>query len=200
MTWGPSESPAIPYAAAIPAILVMVALAAAFGKNVFGGSPPRDDVGELRPEYYDPATVRKVRTTMAYEGTPCESCHDGKEALQGNPRKKGVFHEPIELSHGRNQHCFNCHHRMNPADFSTLDGTALKLAKVELLCARCHGTHFRDWERGSHGRRRGFWDASRGGPRATVCIACHDPHWPIFKSLTATPPPHVNPRSPGGGH
>ncbi|MBI2361870.1 MAG: hypothetical protein HYV15_00585, partial [Elusimicrobia bacterium] len=66
-------------------------------------------------------------------------------------------------------------------------------------CAKCHGTTYRDWNNGSHGRRNGHWDVAKGGPKQTVCIACHDPHWPVFKAIQAAPAPHVNPRTREAG-
>ncbi|MDD5304357.1 MAG: hypothetical protein PHS14_14765, partial [Elusimicrobia bacterium] len=126
-----------------------------------------------------------------------QSCHAGVDPLQGDPKEKGVFHEKIELKHGLNKHCFNCHNRKQPADFSNFDGSPIKLANVELLCAKCHGTTYRDWNNGAHGRRSGFWDVAKGGPKPTVCIACHNPHWPVFKPLQAAPAPHINPRTRG---
>lgn len=172
-------------------------LAAVFATNLLGGPPPNDVIPKLSPQYADTATVRKVRKDMTFDGAPCSSCHEGTEPLQGDPKEKGVFHEKIELKHGRNQHCFNCHNRKQPADFSNFDGSPIKLADVQLLCAKCHGTQFRDWNNGAHGRRTGHWDVAKGGPKQTVCIACHDPHWPVFKPLKAAPAPHVNPRSYG---
>ena len=172
----------------------LLLLAAVFALNLIGNGHARDSIAKLSPDYADTATVRKVRTEMTFDGAPCQSCHEGNDPLQGNPKEKGVFHETIELKHGRNQHCFNCHHRLQPADFSNFDGGPIKLANVELLCAKCHGTTYRDWNNGAHGRRSGFWDRAKGGPKPTVCIACHNPHWPIFKPLQAAPPPHVNPR------
>lgn len=179
----------------------LILVAAALWKDVVGGTPERKEPPELDPKSYAAETVRKVRKTMTFDGAPCNSCHEGKEAMQGHPREKGVFHEAVKLKHGRNQHCFNCHHRLQPADFSNFDGEPIKLEQVQMLCARCHGTTYRDWEQGSHGRRMGSWEAGKN-QRSTVCIACHDPHWPIFKPLEAAAPPKVNPRGPeaGGGH
>ncbi len=178
-------------------------------RDAVAHDPKRDDIPPLSPAYSDPSTVRKVRKEMTSDGAPCKSCHEGTEPLQGNPKEKGVFHETIKLQHGRNQHCFNCHHRLQPANFSNFDGAPIKLANVELLCARCHGTIYRDWNLGAHGRRSGNWDKTKGPPKTEVCIACHEPHWPVFKPLEAAPKPHVNPRNvtkgrsasaPEGGH
>jgi hypothetical protein len=187
----------IPLWAAATAVGGLALLAAVFALNLLGNGPALDVIPKLSPDYADPATVRKVRKDMTFDGAPCQSCHDGVDPMQGDPKKKGVFHEKIEIKHGRNENCFNCHNRKQPADFSDFDGSPIKLEHVELLCAKCHGTTFRDWNNGAHGRRTGFWDVAKGGPKPTVCIACHNPHWPVFKALQAAPAPHINPRSQG---
>lgn len=185
----------IPWWAAGAAVAGLLALTVIFAGNLIGKVPEPDGIPKLSPEYSDPATVRVVRKEMTFDGTPCESCHDGKEPLQGNPKGKGTFHEKIELKHGRNQHCFNCHHRLNPANFSNFDGAPIKLANIELLCSKCHGTTYRDWLNNAHGRRTGFWAKDKGPAKPTVCIACHNPHWPVFKAIASAPRPHVNPRT-----
>lgn len=194
---GADNKPGIPVWAAGACVGALLLLAVVLGTNLLGDGAPREDIPKLSPAYADTATVRKVRTEMTFDGAPCQSCHEGVDALQGDPKEKGVFHEKIEIKHGRNQHCFNCHNRKQPADFSNFDGSPIKLKDVQLLCAKCHGTTFRDWNNGAHGRRSGHWDVSKGGPKPTVCIACHNPHWPVFKPLTAAPPPHINPRNRG---
>ncbi len=186
----------IPRWAGAACIALLLAVGALLWKDVIGPGRERDDIPKLDARSYDPATVRKVRKDMTFDGAPCKSCHEGTERLQGDPKEKGVFHEKIELKHGRNQHCFNCHHRLQPADFADFDGAPIPLGKIELLCAKCHGTTYRDWGLGAHGRRSGAWDKNKGGPKPEVCIACHNPHWPIFKALEAAPAPHVNPRTP----
>ena len=179
-----------------------ILLAVVFSADLIGMGPGLDGIPPLKPEYSDPATVRKVPTKMLFDGAPCSSCHEGMEPLAGDPKEKGVFHEAKKLQHGRNQHCFNCHHRKDPTNFTNFDNTPIKLADVQMLCAKCHGTTYRDWVQGSHGRRTGHWDKTDGGPKYTVCIACHDPHWPRFKPMQAAPAPHTNPRTreAGGGH
>ncbi|MEK7234169.1 MAG: hypothetical protein AAB268_10165 [Elusimicrobiota bacterium] len=192
-------SPKIPLWTAAVAVGGMILLAIVFILNLLGNGAPRENIAKLSPDYSDTATVRKVRKDMTFDGAPCQSCHEGVEALQGDPKKRSVFHDKIEIRHGRNQHCFNCHNRKQPAYFSNFDGSPIKLANVELLCAKCHGTIYRDWNNGAHGKRTGFWDVAKGGPKPTVCIACHDPHWPVFKPMKAAPPPHINPRRRGKG-
>ncbi|OGS40677.1 MAG: hypothetical protein A2506_13035 [Elusimicrobia bacterium RIFOXYD12_FULL_66_9] len=179
-------------------VVILLGLAAFFWIDPVGMAPALDDIPPNKPEFSSTDTVRKVRTEMTFDGAPCSSCHEGTEPLQGNPVEKGSFHDKIELKHGRNRHCFNCHHRLQPANFSDYDGTPIKLADIQLLCAKCHGTTYRDWNNGAHGRRSGYWDASKGKFKTVVCIACHNPHWPIFKPMEAAAAPHVNPRTRTG--
>lgn len=188
----PSAVPTRPAALMVAAFLV---LAVFFWVDPVGKGPALDAIPPNDPSFASALAVRKARTEMTFDGAPCRSCHEGTEAIQGSPVEKGVFHDRIALKHGRNKHCFNCHHRLQPANFSDFDGSPIKLADVQWLCAKCHGTIFRDWENGAHGRRAGYWDASQGKFKTLVCIACHDPHWPVFKPLRAAAAPHVNPRT-----
>ena len=54
------------------------------------------------------------------------------------------------------------------------------------LCGQCHGTIYRDWRKGIHGRRRGYWN---GAKSYLLCAHCHDPHAPKFADLEPLPPP-----------
>lgn len=189
----------VPTRAAAAMVAFLLGLVVLFWVDPVGKAPALDVIPSNDPIFASTMTVRKVRTEMTFDGAPCKSCHEGTEALQGNPAEKGVFHEKIQLKHGRNKQCFNCHHRMQPANFSDYDGTPIELSRIELLCAKCHGTTYRDWNNGAHGRRSGRWDAAKGKSNTTVCIACHDPHWPIFKPIKAAAAPHVNPRTREAG-
>ena len=42
------------------------------------------------------------------------------------------------------------------------DGAEIAQADVVKLCAKCHGTIYRDWQAGVHGRQNGFWNAEHG--------------------------------------
>lgn len=193
-----NSDPAVPTRAAAAMVAVLLGLSVFFWLDPVGQAPALDVIAANDPVFASTATVRKVRTEMTFDGAPCKSCHDGTEALQGNPVEKGVFHDKIEIKHGRNRHCFNCHHRLQPANFVDYDGSPIELADVQLLCAKCHGTTFRDWNNGAHGRRSGYWQAAKGKFKSTVCIACHNPHWPVFKAIPAAAAPHVNPRTRTG--
>jgi len=180
------------------ALAFFAGLAVFFWSDPIGYGAPLDDVPALEEPHYDPATARRARKTLTFDGMECTNCHDTSEPYTGNPKKKGEFHERITLEHGRNEHCFNCHNRKDLGTFYDHGGEPIPLKRIQMLCAKCHGPTFRDWEEGAHGRRSGYWDKAKGRGVETACIACHDPHSPAFKAMEAAPPPHVNPRTPPG--
>ena len=111
-------------------------------------------------------------------------------------------HKDIKLEHGNNRFCLNCHHPTNRNAFVDYDGSEIAQADVVLLCAKCHGTTYRDWQAGVHGRQNGYWDAARGDKTRLRCIQCHDPHSPRFKKMKPLPPLTYPPRAanaPGKG-
>jgi len=118
---------------------------------------------------------------------PCSECHADMEV---NPtrRKLEMFHADIELkNHAEDQRwCLDCH---NPDDRDVLRLASGKLISFEesyYLCGQCHGTIFRDWKAGVHGKRTGEWN---GNKVYRLCVHCHNPHQPRFKPLVPKPPP-----------
>ncbi len=118
---------------------------------------------------------------------PCSDCHADMEV---NPtrRKLEMFHTNIELkNHAEDQRwCLDCH---NPEDRDVLRLASGKLISFEesyYLCGQCHGTIFRDWKAGVHGKRTGEWN---GKKVYRLCVQCHNPHQPRFKPLVPKPPP-----------
>jgi hypothetical protein len=112
------------------------------------------------------------------------------------------------MAHGRtlrNENCYNCHDRDELDQLHTAEGAKLKFEQATLLCASCHGTTYRDWEAGAHGRTGGVLGPEgrphqEGGmhllprpPRAGV----HRPH-PHARTPPAPspPPPHGAPAIP----
>lgn len=116
---------------------------------------------------------------------PCSDCHADMDVDM--ERRELGFHDEIQLNHGpRDRWCFDCH---NPADRDTLrlvGGRTVGFEKSYELCGQCHGTIYRDWREGIHGRRRGYWD---GAKSYLLCPACHNPHAPAFQPLKPLPPP-----------
>jgi hypothetical protein len=117
---------------------------------------------------------------------PCSECHADMEVNE--TRRELDFHEDIVLkNHAEEQRwCLDCH---NPTDRDKLrlaSGQLILFEKSYLLCGQCHGTIFRDWKAGVHGKRTGYWN---GKKQYRLCVHCHDPHQPKFKPLQPLPPP-----------
>lgn len=106
-------------------------------------------------------------------------------------------HRGLELKHGNNRFCLNCHHPDNRNAFVDYDGSEIPAAGVVDLCAKCHGPQHRDWKAGVHGRPNGFWDSSRGQKQRLLCIECHDPHDPAFKAMQPLAAPTYPARAAG---
>jgi hypothetical protein len=136
-------------------------------------TPPRKTVG-----------LDLVRNGWTYN---CMECHKLFPANWHYDRPLNE-HKDVVLDHGNNRYCLNCHHPTNRNAFVDYDGGEIAQADVVQLCARCHGTIYRDWQAGVHGRGNGFWNAELGGKTKLRCIQCHDPHSPKFKPMKPLPP------------
>ncbi len=135
----------------------------------------------------DPSGTYRVRQPLAYEDYfPCTDCHSEMEV---NPERRELveMHDDIVLDHGpKDRWCFDCH---NPDDRDRLrlvNGTLIGFEESYRLCGQCHGTIFRDWREGIHGRREGFWN---GAKSYQLCAHCHNPHAPRFQAIEPLPPP-----------
>jgi hypothetical protein len=123
---------------------------------------------------------------------PCSDCHADQET---NPNRRVLteMHEDIKIiNHAEDQRwCLDCH---NPDDRDYLRLASGKLVSFEesyYLCGQCHGTIFRDWKAGIHGKRTGEWN---GKKIYRLCVHCHDPHQPRYKPIEPLPPP-VKPKN-----
>jgi hypothetical protein len=123
---------------------------------------------------------------FASEGIfPCSDCHAAIEVDM--ERRELGFHDEIELHHGpRDRWCFDCHDPDNRDTLRLVSGREVGFEQSYELCGQCHGTIYRDWREGIHGRRRGYWD---GAKSYLLCPACHNPHEPAFQPLKPLPPP-----------
>jgi len=142
----------------------------------------------------DPTPVRRPRLEPRIELVAytyaCSDCH----RLFPSPRETYrtlTQHTHIDLNHGINTRCLNCHHRTDRDAFVDDHGNPIPYERPELLCAKCHGLVFRDWQHGVHGRSNGYWDRSRGALTRRKCIECHDPHRPAFAPMTPAPGPNT---------
>ncbi|MHC4141771.1 MAG: hypothetical protein ACYSUF_07805 [Planctomycetota bacterium] len=120
----------------------------------------------------------------------CMECHRHFESRPDTPRRL-MQHRHIVLDHGLNDRCLNCHDREDRNKLVLDGGRLIPYAETDMLCAQCHGTAWRDWQRGTHGRTNDYWDISRGPMRRLVCIECHDPHAPAFAPMRLLPGPNT---------
>ena len=102
------------------------------------------------------------------------------------------------MKHGLNTWCLSCHHSENRDAFVDDRGEEIPWDQPQLLCAKCHGPVFRDWQHGAHGRTNGYWDKSQGEQTRRKCIECHDPHQPPFPPMRPAPGPNTLRMGPQG--
>lgn len=156
-------------------------------------APAVDDT-DVPESATDPTPVRerslRPACLVANEPWPCSHCH----RTQPEPYVAGdkLFkHSKIRLAHGINTRCLNCHHPVNREAFVDDYGEEIPWDQPQLLCGKCHGPVYRDWQHGSHGRINGHWDTSRGELVRLKCVQCHDPHHPPFQPLATAPAPRT---------
>jgi len=164
------------------------------GTRAYGPAdfPDIDFDRELLPEVEaggtsDPEGTYRVRQPLAYEDYfPCSDCHGDME-VNLERRELTEMHDDIVLDHGpKERWCFDCH---NPDDRDRLrlaNGTLIDFDESYRLCGQCHGTIYRDWREGIHGRREGYWN---GAKSYLLCAHCHNPHAPKFQPIKPLPPP-----------
>ncbi|MBI5213086.1 MAG: hypothetical protein HY957_06905 [Nitrospirae bacterium] len=114
---------------------------------------------------------------------PCSKCHTYR-AIDKKKRKLELSHTGITLKHAEEQRwCYDCH---EGDKLRLQNGQLIDFEKSYLLCGQCHGTIFRDWKAGIHGKRTGLWD---GEKVYRLCVSCHDPHQPKYKPIEPKEPP-----------
>jgi hypothetical protein len=128
----------------------------------------------------------------------CMECHKLLKEPKWRYDRPMAEHRDIKLEHGNNRFCLNCHHPTNRNAFVDYDGSEIKQADVVMLCAKCHGPTYRDWQAGVHGRQNGYWDKDKGKSTKLRCIQCHDPHHPQFQSMKPLAPLRYPARAAGG--
>ncbi len=128
--------------------------------------------------------------------TPCRACHGPEKDFPVNFKRREALlvHTNLQLNHGGVRvWCLDCHHPQKRNYLLPLsDGELIEFQESYLLCGKCHGTIFRDWRKGIHGRRTGQWN---GKKKYYLCVNCHDPHSPKYKPIEPMPPPD-KPRTP----
>jgi hypothetical protein len=117
---------------------------------------------------------------------PCSQCH---ASIPPNPQRRDLegMHSNIVLHHDEEHRwCLDCHDANDRDQLRLASGALIPFTESYQLCGQCHGTQYRDWRLGIHGKRTGYWD---GPKRYLLCVHCHNPHSPRFAALQPLPPP-----------
>lgn len=149
--------------------------------------PPVGLVGDAHLDKTPPRETKGLDLVKLGWTYDCMECHKLFPAKWHYDRPMNE-HKDLKLDHGNNRFCLNCHHPKNRNAFVDYDGSEIAQADVVLLCAKCHGPTYRDWQAGVHGRQNGHWDTKKGDKTKLRCIQCHDPHAPNFPAVKPLPP------------
>lgn len=141
--------------------------------------------GPVRASITDPPRVH-----IGGVDQKCSDCHALFKSLDVTPSQVRQ-HTGVVMQHGMNGRCFNCHLKEDRNLLVLNDGSTVGFSDSTSLCSRCHGTVFRDWEKGMHGKTMGSWDASSGEQWRLRCVDCHDPHSPRFGQIETLPGPNT---------
>lgn len=118
---------------------------------------------------------------------PCDTCHDPSDEVDTTVRELVAEHDGIALDHGDGKMwCLDCHQTADRTKLKTLGADALSFDESHQVCATCHSSVFKDFERGIHGKRVGSWQGER---QYLSCTACHNPHAPAIAPRKPLPPP-----------
>lgn len=150
-------------------------------------------VGPRRPAMGDPP-----HTTA--EGLPenCNACH--QVFTSAHPAGTRLsFHAEIHLNHGLNDRCVNCHDSADRERLTLRDARTIPFSETPLLCAQCHGTTYRDWQRGTHGKTLGSWITGSPNQHRLTCNECHNPHSPRYEAYVPLPGPRTLRMGDGAG-
>ncbi len=146
----------------------------------------------LHPDWYVIDTARgEIRQNTSIVGN-CHICHAfwvpiPQTTETSNPR---FAHANLQLNHGKNDRCYNCHMITDRNMYVADDGSAIMSETPEKMCSRCHGLIYSDWQAGTHGKWTGTYMPATPFERLTyTCTECHDPHNPLFKYSKIAPPP-----------
>ena len=120
----------------------------------------------------------------------CATCHALRTParLPASTAELDEFHQGLVLRHG-DVACAACHVVGDQRSLHLADGTLVPMRDAILLCRQCHGPQARDYDRGAHGGKTGFWDRTAGGQTRNHCVDCHDPHAPQIPATRPVLPP-----------
>lgn len=153
-----------------------------------------NEIHKINTEKADSSGVQKdeeiaIEAPPFSEGIyPCNECHAD---LEPNPVRRELvdMHDSISsiFDHdSENRWCLDCHDIKNRDYLKLASGKLLSFDESYKLCGQCHGDKLRDWKVGVHGKRTGDWN---GKKQYLLCVHCHNPHSPRFKTVKPLPPP-----------
>ncbi len=176
---------------AVPVCLIL-ALLFFFVTSGTGKQTEKAKAKPLNPTWSKPELPREEYKKNAVMVGNCFLCHAFwvKQPPDPTVRTPLFAHVAVQLNHGSNDRCYNCHLTVDRNKFVRNDGTGIMPQIPEQVCKRCHGLIFNDWKAGTHGVRRGKWLVEKKFDQETfTCTNCHDPHNPKFKFTNFAPPP-----------
>ena len=188
----------------IVTLTVLFSLAAWFLSEPSPSFPPAVTPVRVDLELIQPVALRvpmSAPPSTLIEGTRlrCSECHAlFKSEHQTDPDLRQ--HQNLGLDHGMNERCFNCHSEEDRNMLVLHGEEQISFDQVELLCAKCHGPTYRDWQAGMHGKTLGSWDRESPDFRRLVCTECHDPHAPAFDPIAPLPGPNTLRMGEPSGH
>ncbi len=149
---------------------------------------PEDNPASETPTHYETPKYFVPPPPFSEGIFPCSDCHSDMEV---NPERRMLEDEHVEISkmfnHAIEQRwCLDCHNPDNRDVLRLANGDLVPFEESYNLCGQCHGTIFRDWKAGIHGKRTGEWN---GKKQYRLCVHCHNPHSPKFKPIKPMPPP-----------
>lgn len=117
---------------------------------------------------------------------PCTTCHE-KGKTNNLRRQLKEDHTDIVFDHdSQNRWCLDCHAPLDRDKLHLASGELIDFNQSYRLCGQCHGTNYRDWKVGIHGKRAGMWNGQKS---YLLCVHCHDPHSPAIKPINPFPSP-----------
>ena len=136
-------------------------------------------------------TSKRNKIAFIWEGEPGDFSKKIMTCFSFSEEKKSNYSELLRdivlKNHAEDQRwCLDCHNPDNRDKLRLASGQVIFFEKSYLLCGQCHGTIYRDWKAGVHGKRTGHWN---GRKQYRLCVHCHNPHQPKFKPLKPLPPP-----------
>lgn len=149
----------------------------------YNNTVPMGDINLFEGQTIGEAVVRPRKEKMALFPICGIACHNGfypPVPKNKDPRlltmHMDIVPNSLDLQHGNKaMWCLDCHNATQRNTLIDNFGNSIDFNEPQKLCGKCHGSVYRDWRDGIHGKRIGEW-ASGGKKRWFVCTECHDPH------------------------